>query len=107
MHLDVIYLHVHFGKRLTASKSILEDLLETQEFEDGQVDCWVQTETSLVWTESRVELDSVSAVDLDLVLVIFPDDTELDDAFWDGGDLEGFLVFWVLLEEGRVLEGGG
>lgn len=52
-------------------------------------------------------MNSVSAVDLDLVLVIFPDDTELDDAFWDGGDLESFLVFWVLLEEGRVLEGGG
>lgn len=95
------------GTRLTASKSILEDLLETQELEDGQVDCWVQTKTTFVWTEGGVELDSVSTVDLDLVVVVFPDDTELDDAFWDGGDLEGFLVFWVLLEEGRVLEGGG
>jgi hypothetical protein len=67
----------------------------------------VQTETTFVWTEGGVELDSVSTVYLDLVLVIFPDDTELDDAFWDGSDLEGFLVFWVLFEEGRVLEGGG
>jgi hypothetical protein len=67
----------------------------------------METETSLVGTESRVELNTVSTVYLDLVLVIFPDDTELDDAFWDGGDLESFLVFGVLLEEGGVLEGGG
>lgn len=68
---------------LTSSQSILENLLETQELEDAQVDCWVQTETTLVWTQSRVELDSVSAVELELSLVIFPDDTELDDALGD------------------------
>lgn len=109
MHLDVIYLHVRFGwgQRLTAGKSILEDLLETQELEDRQVDGRVQTETALVRTEGRVELHSVTAVDLDLVLVVFPDNSELDDALGDGGNLEGFFVFWVLLEEGRVLEGGG
>jgi hypothetical protein len=94
-------------EKLTASKSILEDLLETQEFQDGQVDSGVQTETTLVWTESRVELNAVATVYLDLVLVVFPDNTELDDTFWDGGDLESFLVFGVLLEEGGVLKGGG
>jgi hypothetical protein len=51
-------------------------------------------------------LYTVSAVDLDLVLVIFPDDTELDDAFGNRDDLEGSLVLGLLLEESAVLEGG-
>lgn len=90
---------------LTSSQSILEDLLETQELEDAQVDCWVEAETTLVWTQSRVELDSVSAVQLELSLVIFPDDTELDDAFGNGDDLQCGLVFGLLLEESAVFEG--
>lgn len=58
----------------------------------------MESETSLVWTESRVELDTETTVDLDLALVVLPRDTELDDALWDGSNLEGALVFWVLLE---------
>jgi hypothetical protein len=81
-------------------------LLETQELQDRQVDSGVETETTLVWTKSGVELHTVSTVDLDLVLVILPDDTELDDALGDGDDLEGGLVLWLLFEEGGVLEGG-
>ena len=50
-------------------------------------------------------MNSVSTVDLELSLVILPDDSELDDALWDGDNLEGGLVFWLLLEEGAVLEG--
>jgi len=52
-------------------------------------------------------LDAISAVDLGLKLVIFPDDTELDDPLWNGNDLESFLVFRVLFEERGVFEGGG
>jgi hypothetical protein len=66
----------------------------------------MESQSSLVWAQGRVKLHTVSAVDLDLVLVIFPDDTELDDAFWDGDDLEGGLVLGLLLEEGAVFEGG-
>jgi len=80
-------------------------LLETQELQDAQVDSWVESETALVWTESGVELDAVTAVDLWLVLVIFPDDTELDDSLWDGDDLQGGSVFGILLEKGGVFEG--
>jgi hypothetical protein len=75
-------------------------LLETQEFQDGQIDSWVKAEAALVWTESRVELDSVATVHLDLALVVLPGNTELDNTLWDGGNLESFLVFGVLLEEG-------
>lgn len=66
----------------------------------------MQSETAFVWAESRVELHPVAAVDLDLILVIFPDDAELDDALRDGDDLEGDLVFRVLFEEGAVFKGG-
>lgn len=92
---------------LTAGESVLEDLLESQELEDGKVDSWVETESSLVWTESAVKLNSVTVVDLWLKVVVLPDNTELDDALWDRDDFKGGLVLWVLLEERRVLEGRG
>jgi hypothetical protein len=66
----------------------------------------VESETTLVRAKGGVELYSVSAVDLALALVIFPDNSELNDTLGDGGNLESLLVLWVLLEEGGVLEGG-
>lgn len=92
--------HVETGK------SILEDLLEAKEFEDGEVDGRVEAETALVGTESRVELHTVTLVDLALALVVLPDDAELNDTLRDGGNLECLLVLGVLLEEGRGLKGG-
>lgn len=64
----------------------------------------MQSETTLVWAEGGVELNSVAAVDLDLVLVVLPDNAELDDALWDGDDLQGGLVLRVLFEESAVFE---
>ena len=52
-------------------------------------------------------MHTVSAIDLDLSLVVFPGDSELDDSLGNGGDFESGLVFWVLLEEGGVLERRG
>jgi hypothetical protein len=92
---------------IEAGEGILEDLLETQEFEDGQVDCGVETETTLVGTEGRVELDAVALVDVAVALVVFPDDAELDDALGDGDNLKGLLVLGVLLKDGGALKGGG
>jgi hypothetical protein len=40
-----------------------------------------------------------------LSFIIFPNNSELDDAFRNCGNLKGFLIFWVLFEQGRVLEG--
>jgi hypothetical protein len=94
------------GVRLTAGKSILEDLLETQELENAEVDSWVETETTLVRTEGGVVLNAVTTVDLDLALVVLPNNTELDDALGDSSNLEGALVLRVLLEQGAVLKGG-
>jgi hypothetical protein len=105
-------LGVEVGTTLTTThvqtgQSILEDLLETKELQDGQVDGGVETETTLVGTESGVELDTETTVDLNLVVVILPDDTELDHTLGDGDDGESLAVFRVLLEESRVLKGGG
>ena len=50
-------------------------------------------------------MNTISTVDLQLSLVIFPDNSELDDSLGDGDDLEGNLVFWILLKECAVFEG--
>jgi hypothetical protein len=92
---------------LTSGQSILEDLLEAQELQNGQIDRRVESKTAFVGAKSRVELDTISAVDLGLELVIFPDDTELDDPLRDRNDLESFLVFRVFFEKRGMFEGGG
>lgn len=51
-------------------------------------------------------MHTVSSVDLHLPLVVFPDDSKLNDSFGDGSNLEGSLVFRVLFEEGGIFEGG-
>lgn len=66
----------------------------------------MEAETTLVGTESRVELHAVSLLDLALALVVLPDNAELDDALGDGDDLKGLLVFGVLGEEGGGLKSG-
>lgn len=84
---------------LTASQGILEDLLKTQKLENGEVDGGVETQTALVWPQGGIELHAISPVDLDLVLVVLPNDTELNDSFRDGCDLEGGLVLGVLFKQ--------
>lgn len=64
----------------------------------------VQPETTLVGTKGRVELHTVSAVDLKIALVVLPDYSELDHALRNGNDLQSDPVFRVLLEERAVLE---
>lgn len=65
----------------------------------------MEPETALVRAQGRVELHTVTSVDLEVAVVIFPDDSELDDALGDGGHAQGGPVLRVLLEEGAVLEG--
>lgn len=91
---------------LTSGEGILEDLLEAQELQNGEVDSGVEAETTLVGAESGVELHAVALVDLALAFVVFPNNAELNDSLGDGGDFEGLLVLWVLLEEGGGLKGG-
>jgi hypothetical protein len=65
----------------------------------------VETETALIRTKSRVELHTVSTVDLDLSRIVLPYNTELDDTFGDRGNWEGTLQFGGDLKELRRLEG--
>ena len=66
----------------------------------------MKPQSALVRTQCGVELHTIAAVDLDLILVVFPHDAELNDAFGDRGNFEGGLVLWVLLKEGGIFKGG-
>lgn len=66
----------------------------------------MEAETAFVWPQSGVELDPITTVDLDLILVIFPHHAELNHSFGDGDDFEGGFVLGVFLEKGGVLKGG-
>lgn len=74
-------------------------MLEAQELQDGEVDRFVQSETTLVWTEGRVELHTVTYVDFDFTVVIFPWNAELDDTLRDLNDTQSSFVFWLLFEK--------
>src|SRR5690606_33437821 len=55
-----------------SSESILEDLLETQELHDPDIDRRVEAQAALIRPQRRVELDAESAIDADHVLVVHP-----------------------------------
>lgn len=65
----------------------------------------MQPQSTLVWTQGRVELHSVTPVDGHTSIILFVGDSELDDPLWDLNDGECATVLWVLDEE--RLEGGG
>jgi hypothetical protein len=67
----------------------------------------MESQTTFIWAECRVELDAISAIDLRLELIIFPDDTELNDSLGNCDDLQSFLVLGVLFEKRGMFEGGG
>ena len=81
------------------SQGIFEDLLKAEELEDGQVDRWVKTETTLIRTKGRVELDTIATVYVRLALVILPYYAELYDTLWNLNNVKSTLVLWVCLEE--------
>jgi hypothetical protein len=95
------------NQQLTASEGILENLLETQELENRKVHSRVESEAALVRTECGVELNTVSAVYLDLSLIILPCDTELDNTLRNGGHFQSGFVLWMLLEKTGMFESGG
>ena len=67
----------------------------------------MKSQTAFVGPQRGVELHPVASVDLYFILVVLPDDAELDHTLWDGDDLEGGLVFRVFLKESGVFKGGG
>lgn len=65
----------------------------------------MESQTPLVRAKSGVELNTIATVDLKLAFVVFPNDTELDDALRDGNNFESSFVLWVLFEESTFLKG--
>ena len=103
-------LGVEVGSSLSSSdgeggEAVLEDLLESEELQDGQVDGGVEPEPALVGSDGGVELDAVSAVDLHLSVVVDPRDAEHDDPLGLNEPLDdpGLLELGPRLDDG--LEG--
>jgi len=59
----------------------------------------VESETTFVGTESRVELDSETPVDGDSSVIPLPSDSEVDDSLGNLNNLERTSVLGVLDEE--------
>ena len=66
----------------------------------------MEPQATLVGTESRVELNTVTPVDVELSLVVLPDNTELDDTLRNGNNGKALLKLGVNLEELGGLESG-
>src|SRR5680860_1333571 len=70
-------------------QGVLEDLLETQELDDPEVDGGMEPQPALVGSEGAVELNPEPAVDVDLTAIVLPGHPEDDlplrlaDAFDD------------------------
>ena len=85
-----------------AGEGVLEDLLEAEELDDGEVDVLAEPQAALVGAERRAELDAETAVDLDLAGVVDPRHAEHDLAVGLGDPLEdrGVEVLGLALERG-------
>jgi len=78
-------LRVKVGAALAAAhgqsgQGVLEDLLEAEELDNGEVDGGMEAQAALVRSDSGIELNAVAAVDLDLAVVVNPGNAEGDDA---------------------------
>lgn len=95
------------GRALTAGQSVLEDLLEAQEFENGQIDGRVKAKATFVRAKGGIELHPISPVDLHLAFVVFPNHAELDDPLRNRRHLQCLSVLGVFPEERGVFERRG
>src|SRR5664280_78043 len=73
-------------------QGVLEDLLESEELEEAEVDGRMEAQAALVGADGAVHLDAEAAVDLDLALVVHPRDAEHDHALRLGDALEDLRV---------------
>lgn len=73
---------------------------EDLQFQNGQVDTGVQSQASLVGSESRIVLYSVSSVDLEVAFVILPCNPELNDSLGNLNDVKSPSVLGVLGQKG-------
>ena len=83
-----------------ASQDVFEDLFEAEEFQNPLVNCWVETKSAFVRTDSRVELNTVTTVYLNLSITVNPRNTEANHAFWLSNASQNifFDVFWMFFK---------
>ena len=76
---------------------VLEDLLEAEELDDGEVHGRMQTDAALVGADAAVVLHAITAVDLHVSFVVYPRNAKHDNALGLDQALEQrcFLVFGV------------
>ena len=81
---------------------VFENLLEAEEFQNGEVDRRIETETAFVRADGRIELDAVAAIDTDDAFVVNPRNAEDDRAFrLDDPFQNGFrLIFGMRVHHG-------
>ena len=95
-----------------SGQAVLQNLLQTEKLNDGQVDTGMQAQAALVRANGTVKLDTIAPVDLNLTLVVHPWYTEHDDPFRLHVPFQqsGLLVFWMTihhrLQGGQDLRGG-
>ena len=61
-----------------AGQGVLEDLLETEELDDAEIDRGVEAQAALVGAEGAVELDAETAVDMGIPFIVLPGNPEDD-----------------------------
>lgn len=79
---------------------VLQNLLKAKELKDREVNSRVETKTTFVRTDSAVELDTETTIDMHVTLIASPWDAELDYTFGLHHTLEDGDVFGLLVEDG-------
>src|SRR5699024_3492208 len=67
------------AKRLFG-QGVFENLVEPEKLHDTCGDRWVKPQSAFIWTESIVELDTITSVHLHLSIVVHPWNPECNDA---------------------------
>jgi len=101
-------LRIEVGPALGAThrqrrERVLEHLLESEELENAEVDRRMEPQPAFVGADRAVHLDTESAVDVDVALIVLPRDAEHDHALRLDDPLEdlGLAIFRMTLENER------
>ena len=91
-------LGIKIGAALTAAhrqtgERVFEYLLKTEELDNGSVNRGVETDSSLIRSDSGIELNAVTAVNLNVALIIYPAYTENDKTLGFGNALQNTCFF--------------
>ncbi|MPM62138.1 hypothetical protein SDC9_109004 [bioreactor metagenome] len=99
-------LGVEIGAALAAahrqrSQRILENLLESEKFQDTRINRRMKPQTAFVWTDRTVELNPATDIDLNFALVIHPWNLKDDGALRNHQSFQNaiFLILWLPVQQ--------